>query len=170
MRAIELIRWAMQLSDEGTARLVEQMRHAPLTQPTPGAQGGGNHPLWILGHLAVLEGAIPSIILGAEAGPHPVEHWRPLFGTGTRPRPDAGAYPPFDELLSTLRRLRARNLALLDELGEEGLDRVPRAVPPGFEDVMKTAGHTLLLISLHQMVHYGQIADARRVAGLSPLV
>ena len=37
-----------------------------------------------------------------------------------------------------------------------------RNIPPGFEDAMKTAGHTFLLVTLHQMVHYGQIADARQ--------
>ena len=35
---------------------------------------------------------------------------------------------------------------------------------------MPTAAHTLLLTALHTMVHYGQIADARRVAGLPPLI
>lgn len=35
---------------------------------------------------------------------------------------------------------------------------------------MKTFGHTFLLITLHQMVHYGQIADARRVAGRKPVM
>jgi ABC-type oligopeptide transport system ATPase subunit len=33
-----------------------------------------------------------------------------------------------------------------------------------------TTGRTLLLIALHQMVHYGQIADARRAAGRKPLM
>ena len=32
---------------------------------TPGAKGGGgNHPLWALGHLAVIEGGIPQILFG----------------------------------------------------------------------------------------------------------
>jgi hypothetical protein len=59
---------------------------------------------------------------------------------------------------------------MLDEIGEEGLDRVPRQVPAGFENLMKTFGQTLLLLALHNMVHYGQITDVRRVAGLKPLL
>jgi hypothetical protein len=169
MKAIDMIRWAMQLTDQGTAAMVEDMRgDAALTFSTPGAKGGdGNHPLWLLGHLCVIEGGIPHILLGE---PNPVEHWKPLFAAGTKPKGDASAYPTFDEVFRTYRELRARNLKLLDEIGEAGLDRVPRHVPAGFEDMMTTFGQTFLLIALHNMVHYGQIADARRVAGRKPLI
>lgn len=164
MNRLDLIRWAMQMTDQGTAALVEDIRHAPLTQPT---SRGGNHPLWVLGHLAFLEGGLRHVLVGEQ---NPVGHWEPLFATGTQPKTDAGAYPPFDEVLARYRELRASNLRLLDEVGEAGLDRVPKHVPPGFEDAMKTVGQTLLLIALHNMVHYGQVADARRVAGLKPLL
>lgn len=168
MKAIELIRWALHLTDQGTARIVADLRDAPLTSPTPGAKGGdGNHPLWTLGHLCVIEGGIREILLG-EA--NPVEHWKPLFAAGTTPKADASAYPSFDEVLGRYRELRAGTLKLLDWIGEDGLDRVPKRVPPGFEGLMTTFGQTLLLIALHNMVHYGQVADARRVAGLKPLV
>jgi hypothetical protein len=163
MKAIDLIRFAMKLTDEGTARLVADMRDAALTRPG----GDGNHTLWSLGHLAYIEGDIPRILLGE---PNPVEHWAPIFAPRTQPKSDASAYPPFDEVLRTYRELRARNMKLLDEVGENGLDRLPKDIPPGFEDAMKTFGHTLLLITLHNMVHYGQIAVARRAAGRKPLM
>ena len=165
MNAIDLIRWAMQMTDQGTAALVADMGgDAALTQPT---SRGGNHPLWVLGHLAYIEGSVPHVLLGE---PNPVAHWEPLFAPGTQPTPDAGRYPSFDEVLATYRELRARNLKLLDEVGEAGLGRAPRHVPPGFEGAMRTSGQTLLLIALHNMVHYGQVADARRVAGRKPLM
>ena len=164
MKAIDIIRWALQTSDEGTRNLVSDMRDVALTQPTG---QGGNHPLWCLGHMAYIEGMIPKVLFGE---PHPLEHWAPLFGTGTSPTADAAVYPSFDEVLAAYTNLRTRNLKLLDEIGEAGLDRVPPNIPPGFESVMKTVGHTFMLIALHQMVHYGQIADARRVAGRKPLV
>ena len=168
MKRIDLIRWAMRMTDEATDRMVADLRDAPLTRPTPGGSGGdGNHPLWTIGHLCVIEAGIPSILFGE---PHPLEHWFGLFATGTQPSDDAGIYPPFDEILRTYHAMRARNLKLLDEIGEAGLDRVPANVPPGFQDMMTTFGQTFLLIALHNMVHYGQIADARRVAGLKPLL
>jgi hypothetical protein len=166
MKAIDQIRWALQLTEGGTVRMAESMRHAPLTQPTPGKGNGGNHPLWALGHLCVIEGGVRHILLGE---PNPVEHWKPLFAAGTTPTTDAGAYPSFDEVLSKYRELRAQNLKLLDSIGEDGLDRLPKHVPPGFESMMTSFGKTLLLISLHNMFHNGEIADCRRVAGLKPM-
>lgn len=159
MKTIELIRGAMQMADKVTARLADDMRDAPLTRPTT---SGGNHPLWLLGHLAVVEAAIPQIAFGEK---NAVEHWGPLFGQGTTPTDDADAYPSYDEVVGTYRDLRAKNLARLDEIGESGLDAVPKAVPPGFENEMQTVGQTYLTIAMHQMIHYGQLADARRAAG-----
>jgi DinB superfamily len=164
MKAIDLIRWALQLTDESTARLVSDMRDEALTQPT---SRGGNHPLWVLGHLAVIEGMIPHTVFGE---PNPVQHWWPLFGTGSQPTTDASAYPSFDEVLKTYRDLRAKNLARLEEIGEAGLEQAPKVIPPGFEEQMKTIGRTLHLIALHQMFHLGQVADARRAAGKEPFV
>ena len=166
MKSIDLIRWALDFTAQGTARLVSDLRNTPLTPCTPGGKGGdGNHPIWLLGHLAFIEGAVHHTVTGA---PNPVERWAPLFAPGTQPRKDAAAYPTFDELLRTFQDLRARNVALLDQLGESGLDRPPADVPKGFEEIMTTAGQTLLLTSIHNMVHYGQIADCRRVAGIKP--
>jgi hypothetical protein len=48
MTAIEVIRTAMAMSEKSTMSLIEDMRDAPLTQPT---SRGGNHPLWVLGHI-----------------------------------------------------------------------------------------------------------------------
>jgi hypothetical protein len=164
MNRLELIRFAMKMSADSTDRIVADMRDAALTQPT---SRGGNHTIWSLGHLAFIEGCIPQILLGET---NPVAHWAPLFATGTQPKTDPKAYPSFDEILNKFRELRASNLKLLDQLGDAGLDRIPKNIPPGFEDAMRTFGQTLLVVSLHNMVHYGQIADARRVAGRKPLM
>ena len=164
MKALDLIRWAMQFSEQGTLRLIEDIRNAPLTQPT---SRGGNHPLWNMGHLAFIEGSIRHVVTGE---PNPVEKWAPLFATGTQPKTDTNAYPPFEEIVRTWRDLRAANLKMLDAIGEAGLDRAPKFIPPGFEEMMKTNGQALLLITLHNMVHYGQIAVCRRAAGLKPLM
>jgi hypothetical protein len=164
MKAIDLIRFAMQLTEQGTLRLIEDIRSKPLTQP---CANGGNHPLWNMGHLAFIEGNMRRIVMGES---NPVEHWAALFAPGTHPKTDASAYPPFEEIVRTWHDLRAANMKMLDYIGEEGLDRAPKYIPSGFEDMMKTNGRALLAISLHNMVHYGQIAVARRAAGLKPLM
>jgi hypothetical protein len=164
MKALDLIRWALESTEEGFTRLVSDMRDRPMTQPT---SAGGNHPIWVLGHLAYVEGAVANIVFGV---PNPVEHWKPLFDTGSQPTTNAADYPSFDELLTTFRELRAKNLKRLADVGEAGLDAVPKNVPDIFKDVMTSVGKTYLLIALHQNVHYGEVCDARRVAGIKPLL
>jgi hypothetical protein len=163
MNAMTLIQNAMQRCEHATLGLIEDMRDAPLTQPT---SRGGNHPLWVLGHITFIEAGVPSILFGEG---HPLEHWAPLFAPGTKPKTDATAYPSFDEILRTYRDARARNLRILEELGETGLDRPTVAPPRGLENVLRTAGDTFLTIAIHQMNHRGQVADARRAAGRKPV-
>lgn len=103
------------------------------------------------------------------ANPTPVEHWAPLFAPGTEPVSDAAVYPPIDELIRTYRDLRARNLQILEQIGEAGLDRPTKSPPRGLEDLLNTFGRTFLLIAMHQMSHRGQIADARRAIGRKPI-
>ncbi len=162
MKAIDVIRTALASSEQFTLQLIEDMRDAPLTQPT---STGGNHPLWVLGHLAVVEGSLQEIIGGK---PNPVADWQGMFGFGTEPTTNADDYPSFDEVLATYKRLRADNLKLLDALGEAGLDE-PVQAPPGLEELFQNAGQAFLVIALHQMNHRGQVADARRVAGRRPM-
>ena len=163
MNAIDLIRTALMVSDQGFVPLAEDMRDAPLTPPTT---RGGNHPMWVLGHITFIEASVPHILFGE---PNPLERWAPLFASGTEPKPDASAYPSYDEILRTYRDLRARNLKLLGELGETALDRPTKSPPKGLEDVLRTVGQTFLVVAMHQMTHRGQLADARRAAGRKPL-
>jgi hypothetical protein len=168
MKAIDLIRSALEMTDQGIAAILDGLQTVPLTQPIQRDNvGRGNHPLWIMGHLAFIEGSLPHILTGE---PNEVAHWAPLFAAGTQPKADAALYPPFPEVFAKYRDLRKKNLALLERIGESGLDQPPKQAPPGFETAMRTVGQTFLIIALHQMVHYGQLADARRAAGLPPLL
>src|SRR3954464_11682917 len=116
MKAIDVIRRALQFADRATLELIEDMRDAALTQPTP---RGGNHPLWVLGHITFVEGNIPHVLFGE---PNPVAKWAPMFAPATEPTAAAADYPPFEEVLRTYRDLRARNMKTLDQLGDAGLD------------------------------------------------
>src|SRR3569623_747115 len=77
MHAIDAIRAALSFGDMGL-RYIEDMRDAPLTRMS----SQGNHPLWVLGHLAVVEGRLRQVILGDA---HPLERWKPLFDWGSEP-------------------------------------------------------------------------------------
>jgi hypothetical protein len=167
MKRVELIKWALTMTGQNTAKLIAPLSDKPLLQPTPGAGNGGNHAIWTLGHLCAIEGSLPHILVG-----EPASHgnWFEMFGTGTMPKTDPAAYPTFDEMLKTFTELREKNLKLLDRIGDAGLDAKPKNVPPGFEQAMTTVGQTFLLIALHNMVHYGEVCDIRRVAGIKPMM
>lgn len=162
MKAIEAIRMAFAVSERSAMSLIEDLRNDSLAQPFDRA----NHALWTLGHLTVAEGLVPTVLFGEAS---PVAHWEKLFAPGTQPSASAADYPPFDEVLATFKKLRVRNLQILEELGEEGLSQPSKQPWPGLEELQSTAGKALLLIALHQMFHGGQMADVRRALGRAPI-
>ncbi len=165
MTVMDVIRRSLETGAEWARGVAEDMKDAPLTSPTP---KGGNHPLWVLGHLAFAEGALSGMINGR---PNLYEKWRPLFDMGTEPTTNAADYPPYEEVLTAFTQAREATLRLLDELGDAGLDQKPSAVPEeaAGNEHFQSNGRLLLLIAMHQASHLGQIADARRAAGRKPL-
>jgi uncharacterized damage-inducible protein DinB len=163
MKSIDLLKNALTMGDRGMMMLLEDLRSASMTSPTP---RGGNHPLWVLGHITLVEANIPHVLTGE---PNPLAHWAPLFKAGSEPTSDPKAYPSFDEVLKAYRTAREKNLKLLDEIGEAGLDRPTKSPPKGLEEPLATVGKTFMTIAMHQMNHRGQLADARRALGRQPV-
>jgi DinB superfamily len=143
--------------------LVEDMKDAPLTFPTP---QGGNHPLWVLGHLAWTEGFLHQVMLGR---PNPVAHWNTLFGIGSEATAEADRYPSFQELHKTFCDLRAETLNVLARLSDEDLDRPARNCPSELNEFLGTYAKCFRVVIFNAMHHRGQVADARRAAGREPL-
>lgn len=151
---------ALGLSDQFAGGLAD-MKDAPFTRP---GSWGGNHPMWIAGHLAVVEGRLHKMLFNE---PNPVEHWKPLFDWGTTPTDDAANYPSYDEVLKTFSDLRGKTMAYLASVDEAALAapvKVPMPDMPG----PQTVGGTILLIAAHQCLHAGEAAVTRRAAGKSP--
>ena len=163
MKAIDVLKNALTMGDRGMMMLLEDLKNAPMTSPTP---RGGNHPLWVLGHITFIEANLRHVLFGE---PNPVAHWAPIFAPGSEPKTDARAYPAFDEVLKTYRDHRTANLKLLEQVGEAGLDKPTTSPPKGLEDALRTTGQTFLMVALHQMSHRGQLADARRALGKKPV-
>ena len=127
---------------------------------------GGNHPLWVAGHLAYAEGGvIGRFILGEQ---HPLARWESLFGRGSQPAADASKYPTLSEVLAEWDKLRARTLQVLSTLQDSDLDK-PSKAPPERQAMFGTIGQCFAALANHQMFHTGQVADARRAAGLHPV-
>jgi hypothetical protein len=161
MHMKDAIRFALTVSNGAVLGAIDEMSGAPTTFPTP---DGGCHPLWVLGHLALVEGSIPSVLIGE---PNPVAGWQPLFGEQSVASGDASAYPPFAELRAAYVRLRERNLALLESFSEADLDKPAQAPPKGREREFATYGSSLLTLALHQAMHRSHVTDARRAARIA---
>jgi hypothetical protein len=137
---------------------LSSMKDAALLRPGP---WGGNHAMWIAGHLAVVEGPLHQMLRG---GPNPLHHWKPLFDWGSEPVDDPGAYPPFEEVVQAFRRMREQTHAFLDEFGDAGLDQPTKSQPPGFSG-FETAGAAIQIIAGHAIGHMGGLTVVRAAAG-----
>jgi hypothetical protein len=156
MNTKDAIRFALDLSNRAVMSKIDEMANLPTAFPTP---KGGCHPLWVLGHLTLIEGMMPAVLYGKA---NPVEGWVKLFGEHTEPVSDARAYPPFQEVRAKYMELREQNLQLLESLSEEELGRATKAPPTGREREFATFGQSFLVLALHQTMHRGQVTDALR--------
>ncbi len=163
MQTKDAIKFALTVSNGAVLSVIDEMSGAATTFPTP---NGGCHPLWVLGHLTLVEGMIPEILFGEK---NAAAEWQPYFGENSEALTNAGAYPPFAEVREKYRQLRERNLKVLESLSEADLDRPTKAPPKGREKEFSTYGQSFLVLALHQTMHRGNVTDARRAAGRAAL-
>jgi len=159
MQTKEAIKFALTVSNGAVLSVIDEMSGAATTFPTP---NGGCHPLWVLGHLTLIEGTIPAILFGDK---NPAAEWQQYFGENSEPVADASAYPPFTEVREKYLQLREQNLNLLESLSEKDLDKPTKAPPKGREQEFATFGRSFLTLALHEMLHRANVTDARRAAG-----
>lgn len=160
MQSIDLIRDNLAKSRDRVLSKIEDMRDHGFVFPTP---NGGGHTVWVLGHLAYIEGLVVQEFRLGE--PNALADWRELFD-GADVSGDAGLYPAFDVVLERCREQRAATLRSLASLSEEDLDRPSRAAPAGTDEMFGTERLCFQFVSDHWYMHRGQLADARRAAGL----
>jgi uncharacterized damage-inducible protein DinB len=163
MHMKDAIQFALSISDRVVLDVIDEMSDAATTFPTP---NGGCHPLWVLGHLTLVEGMIPAALFAEK---NPAAEWQQYFGEGSEAVADARAYPPLDEVREKYRQLRERNLKILESLTEADLDKPTKAPPRGRERELATYGQSFLVLALHQAMHRGNLTDARRAAGRTVL-
>ena len=164
LNAIKFIELALENGKNRALKLIGDMKDAPLTRPT---NRGGNHPLWVLGHLLYSESMlIDGFICGK---PNRFAKWEGLFGIGSVPSDDAGRYPTLDDLTMKFDEMRSATLAFLQTIGDEDLDK-PSQAPTQFGKSFATIGGILSAATSHVNFHAGQVADSRRAAGRPPLM
>jgi hypothetical protein len=150
---------ALELADQAVMQPLDRIQDAPLTFPTG---NGGCHPLWVLGHLAFIEGVTNEMLGGSS---NPVADWAAIFGQDTVPTADAALYPSMSEVRARYVELRKRNLQLLESMTEADLDQPTPWQPAGLEEHFANYGKALLTLALHQMMHHAHLTDAIRAAG-----
>lgn len=160
----DAIKFALTISNGSVLSVIDEMSDAATTFPTP---NGGCHPLWVLGHLTLVEGMVPAALFAEE---NAVAEWKRYFGENSESVADASAYPPFAEVRAKYLQLRERNLNILESLSEADLDKPTLAPPRGREREFATYGQSFLVLALHQTMHRGNLTDARRAAGRTALL
>ena len=165
MNGVQTIRTSLEIGQQFSLTLLDDMKDIPLTFPT---SNGGNHPLWVLGHLTYSEASLIDVLmLGKE---HPFPEWKEIFDAGTEPVDDASQYPSFDEVHQKFQAVRANTLQFLETLTDADLDQESKGCPEDYKDMFGTYGKCLIVLTLHPMMHHGQVADARRMAGRNKLM
>ena len=163
MHMKDAIKHVLTISNAVVLSVIDEMSDVPTTFPTP---NGGCHPLWVLGHLTLVEGAIPAALFAEK---NAAADWQRYFGEDSEPVADPRAYPPFAEVREKYLQLRERNLNILESLTEADLDKPTKAPPKGREREFATYGQSFLVLALHQAMHRGNLTDARRAAGRTAL-
>lgn len=158
MNAKTAILTALKRADSSAAALAD-MKDAPLQR----SNDGGNHAMWIAGHLAVIEGRLHKMIFGTG---NPAENWKPLFDWGSTPSGDASIYPPFEQVLAALADLRGKTRAYVESVEDQNLDAPLKSMIPGIP--FDSIGNAILIIAFHQCVHCGEATAIRRAAGKMP--
>lgn len=161
MQSIDLIRDNLKKSRDLVLVRVEDMREHCVVPPT---SNGGCHTLWVLGHLAYIEALVVRTFMLEKR--NPLAEWEAVFDSADVSG-DIRGYPPFDEVLAKCREVRGSTLALLDGFCEDDLDTMSAKVPEGFDDLFGTYRRCLQYVADHWYMHRGQLADARRAAGLA---
>lgn len=163
MKTTDFIEQSLKTTRHYALSLIEDMRDASRTAPTP---QGGNSPIWVLGHIVRSESdLLDAFILGK---PNRFPELEERFAMGSHPTSD-GDYPEIDDLLGKFEEIRAATLEHLRTLSDEDLAR-PSHAPDEIGPEFGTVGACFAAMANHTMFHAGQVADARRAAGRSPLL
>jgi hypothetical protein len=164
MNAVQFVKQALGSSRGWAMGLLMDMKDSPLTQPT---SEGGNHPLWVLGHLTFSESSLFDQFIHGRENRFP--ELQATVGIGSTPTTNADDYPSFDELLAKWEELRAEILAYVDTLSEDDLDKASHA-PAEFGEMFGTVAGCLGAMCSHVSFHAGQVSDSRRASGKGPLM
>lgn len=165
MQRLQLAIQNIQFARDYTSRLLDQTDiQLWFQQP----QEGVTHIGWQVGHLAMAQ---YRLLLERVRGARPEDEslipprFLVQFGKESIPHPDAGVYPPADEIRSVFDRVHAQAIDELPQLGVHELELPPHKP----HSLFNTKLGALLWCANHEALHAGQIGLLRRLLGCKPL-
>ena len=162
MTANEALILALEMGRHWLLGLVKDLKDDELIAPPTAT--GGNHPLWVIGHLAVSEaGIVNGYVLGKE---NPLKSWEPTYGMGSTPTANPADYASIETLLARLDEVRQSTTKVLGDLSADDLE----ATTGADHEFFNTKGKCFAMLVSHQAFHTGQIADVRRTLGKKPVL
>ncbi|MCP4591047.1 MAG: DinB family protein [bacterium] len=123
----------------------------------------GNHAFWLIGHIAITDDVF-RCTLGGKTSKRP-ELWSKLFGRGSKPLPDAGAYPSPTELRAQLQGTREELLGWFQSLPDP---KLTEALPEEFQRFAPNYATLMTTIAWHEGMHAGQLRMIGRSLGNPP--
>ncbi|MCH8054255.1 MAG: DinB family protein [Planctomycetes bacterium] len=151
---------ALNFARKWTLELLSDIPQDKLTHQPCAA---GNHAIWIAGHIAYADDLFASKIGNKPA--RCSDSWVKLFGMGSIPQADAGAYPSLSEVTNALADNREGLLAWFSSMSAEEL---AKPLPDDFKTFAATLGQLMISIACHESLHAGQLTVVRKSLGLAP--
>jgi uncharacterized damage-inducible protein DinB len=139
------------------ANLEGMTQEQSLAQPSP----GGNCANWILGHLTDVHNAVMQMV-----GEKPVWESEQLKRASYDPITQPGQAIDWNTLRERFLGSRERCLTAISGLSD---DQLAETVPHPFGGTC-SRGELLNILAFHQTYHAGQLAVARRIAGLEGVI
>lgn len=158
MNAKDVIRSTAGVSSMILQTYVGDLEDAELMQrPAEGC----NHLAWQLGHLISAECDLLNSIQPGAAAELP-EGFAEKHSKETVAENDPAKFCTKQEYLDLMEKVRSATLAAIETMDESELEK---PAPEHFRKMFPTAGHVLILIATHQLMHAGQFVPVRRALG-----
>jgi hypothetical protein len=158
--AVERLAWSRGLTQAMLADLTDEQLLV-----RAGAGRAGNHAIWIMGHLAVVDDNIASVLDGgAKRLP---DRFRESFAMNTEPASPADVRAARAELTSAMASCRERIVGAVESLTAE------TAFAPAPERMRRFAPDRITAafgVVAHEMLHAGQLSTIRAALALPKII
>lgn len=128
---------------------------------------GGHHPMWIIGHLAIVGHDWSKKLGGAGATTYDGAWWSRLGQSLRTPAIDADKYPPFTEVVGAWRSAHAAFDAAAAQAPQDVLARPSQG--PVSSGLPTVRDFVAFLLTAHEGMHLSQLSTWRRTRGMPPL-